>query len=344
MSDMLNPEAKLPANMFDKPDMASSREGFGKGVVEAGKLDERVVVLSADLAESTQAHHFQKAFPERFVQVGVAEQNLATVAAGMANYGKIPFITSYATFSPGRNWEQIRTTIAINNVPVKICGMHAGILTGADGATHQALEDLAMMRAMPNMIVISPCDAEEGRKATLAAAKNGKPTYMRYAREKTPILTTFETPFEIGKAIVFWKTNPKTFKSDLNGRKMDVVIFTTGPLSYLALNAVRELEKENISCTVVNVHTLKPLDEETVVREAAVSSAVVTYEEHQVRGGLGGAIAELLAKELPKPIEMIGLQDRFGQSGDAKDLIKEYNLDVPDIIVAAKKAISRAIK
>jgi len=327
---MLNPEAKLAANIFDKPDTASSREGFGKGVVEAGKLDERVVVLSADLAESTQAHLFQKEFPERFIQVGVAEQNLATVAAGMANYGKIPFFTSYATFSPGRNWEQIRTTIAINNVHAVCCGMHAGILTGPDGATHEALEDLAMMRALPNMIVISPCDAEEGRKATLAVAKCGKPAYLRFAREKMPTLTTKETPFEIGKAIVFWKSE-----------KPQVTIFTTGPLSFLTLNAVRELEKENISATVVNVHTLKPLDEETVVREASLSGAVVTYEEHQMIGGLGGAISECLGRNAPMPIEMVGIQNRFGQSGTAMELVKEYKLDVPDIIAAAKKAIRR---
>ncbi len=343
---MINPDAKLNPNIFaEKPDVASSREGFGKGSVEAGQADERVVVLSADLTESTQADKFQKTFPDRSIQVGVAEQNLATVAAGMANYGKIPFITSYATFSPGRNWEQIRTTIAINDVPVKICGMHAGILTGPDGATHQALEDLAIMRTMPNMIVISPCDAEEGRKATIAAAKNGKPTYLRFAREKTPVLTTAETPFEIGKAIVFWDSLKRMPLSEKGASfSSSVTIFTTGPLSYITLHAARELEKENIAVTVVNIHTLKPLDEETILREAKLSGAVVTYEEHQVNGGLGGAIAELLGKYAPMPIEMIGIQNRFGQSGEAKELIKEYGLDVPDVIAAAKRAISRATK
>lgn len=330
---MFHPDAKLSEKLFDTPDMASSREGFGKGVVEAGRADERVVVLSADLTESTQAHHFEKEFPHRTIQVGVAEQNLATVAAGMANYGKIPFFTSYATFSPGRNWEQIRTTIALNNVPAICCGMHAGILTGPDGATHEALEDLAMMRALPNMIVISPCDAEEGRKATIALAKNVKPAYIRFAREKTPVLTTAETPFEIGKAIVFWKSESP-----------QVTIFTTGPLSYLTLHAARELEKESIGVTVVNIHTLKPLDEETVLRESASSGAVVTFEEHQVIGGLGGAIAECLSKNSPLPVEMVGIQNRFGQSGNANDLIKEYKLDVPDIVAAAKRAIARKIK
>jgi transketolase len=338
---MLNPDAKLDANLFEKPTMASSREGFGKGVVEAGKADERVVVLSADLSESTQAHHFQKEFPERFVQVGVAEQNLATVAAGMANYGKIPFFTSYATFSPGRNWEQIRTTIALNNVPAVCCGMHAGLLTGPDGATHQALEDLAMMRALPNMIVISPCDSEEGRKAVIAIAKSGKPAYLRFAREKTPVLTTAETPFEIGKAVVFWRSDLQKFGGQTSNK---VAIFTTGPLSYLTLHAARELEKESIAVTVINVHTLSPLDTDTIVREASNAGAVVTFEEHQLSGGLGGAVAECLAKNAPLPIEMVGVQNRFGQSGGAKDLIKEYKLDVPDIVAAAKKAISRAKK
>src|SRR3989338_8943690 len=200
---MLNPDAKLAANIFDTPAVQTTREGFGRGVVEAGEADERVVVLTADLAESTYAHYFQEKFPERFVQVGVAEQNMATVAAGMANYGKIPFFTSYATFSPGRNWEQIRTTIAINNVPAIVCGMHAGVSVVPDGATPQALEDIAMMRALPRFTVISACDAEEGRKATAAAAKLGSPVYMRFAREKSQIMTTGETPFEIWKVRSF---------------------------------------------------------------------------------------------------------------------------------------------
>lgn len=328
---MINSDAKLAANIFEKPDMASTREGFGKGVVEAGKADERVVVLTADLAESTQAHHFQKAFPERFIQVGVAEQNMATVAAGMANYGKIPFFTSYAAFSPGRNWEQIRTTIALNDLHAIVCGMHAGISVGPDGATHQALEDMALMRAMPKFTVISACDAEEGRKATLAAAKLGKPVYMRFGREKTPMMTTAETPFEIGKAQMFWK-----------GEKPQVAIFGTGPLVHNALLAAQQLEKEGITVTITNVHTLKPLDE-AIVTIAKEAGAVVTVEEHQVHGGLGGAIAELLAKNAPTPIEFIGMQDKFGQSGEAKELIEHYEMGVSHIVVAAKKVIQRKI-
>lgn len=340
---MLNPEALLDNDILTNPKMAATREGFGKGVVEAGKSDERVVVLTADLAESTQADKFQKAFPDRFVQVGVAEQNLVTVASGMAVYGKIPFCTSYAAFNPGRNWEQIRTTIALNNVPVVVCGMHAGLLTGPDGATHQMLEDIAMMRTMPNMIVLSPCDAEEGRKATLAAAKCGKPVYMRFARDKTPQLTTTETPFEIGKAIVLWRTPVNSLQSTVDS-KNKVTIFATGALTYKAVIAARELEKENIAVTVVNIHTIKPIDEETIVREAQASGAVVTYEEHQVHGGMGSAVAEVLARKCPVPMEFVGMQDKYGQSGNPEELIEHYEMSVKHIVVAAKKAIARATK
>lgn len=326
----MNPDARLAANMFEGASFASTREGFGKGVVEAGQADSRVVVLTADLAESTNAHHFQKTFPERFVQVGVAEQNLATVAAGMANYGKIPFFTSYAAFSPGRNWEQIRTTIALNNVPAVCCGMHAGLQTGPDGATHQMLEDLALMRAMPNMIVISPCDAEEGRKATLAAARAGRPVYLRFAREKTPVMTTPETPFEIGKAQVFYKAESPV-----------VAMFGTGPVLHNALLAARALGQEGINVSVTNVHTLKPLDNGTIVREAKAAGAVVAVEEHQVHGGLGGAIAECLGRDAPMPMEFVAVQDRFGQSGEAKELIEYYGLGAGHIAESVKKVIAR---
>src|SRR3989344_4028066 len=327
---MINPDAHLRPDLWEAKAKASTREGFGKGVVEAGKLDGRVVVLTADLSESTNAHLFQKEFPERFIQVGVAEQNMITVASGLAISGKIPFSTSYAVFSPGRNWEQIRTTIAINNVPVKVCGMHAGLQTGPDGATHQALEDIALMRAMPNMIVISPCDAEEGRKATLAAAKNSLPTYLRFARDKTPVMTTPETPFEIGRAQVFWKSkNP------------GVVVFATGPLLHNALLAARELEEKGTGTAVVNVHTIKPLDKETIVSLAREAGSAVTVEEHQITGGLGGAIAEVLARECPTPIEFVGVQDKFGQSGEPKELLEFYGLGVSHVTEAIKKALAR---
>jgi transketolase len=328
---MINPDAKLAANIFEKPETAPTRDGFGKGSVEAGKADPRVVVLSADLEESTRAEWFHKEFPDRFVEMGVAEQNMATVAAGMANYGKVPFITSYAAFSPGRNWEQIRTTIALNNVPVIVCGMHAGVSVGPDGATHQMLEDMALMRAMPNMIVISACDAEEARKASVAAAKCGKPVYMRFGREKTSVMTTTETPFEIGKVQIFW--SPQT-------RTSDVLVCATGPLVHNALLAAQQLEKENVQVTVVNVATIKPLDP-AIIEIAKSAGAVVTVEEHQVNGGLGSAIAELLAKNAPVPIEMVGMQNEFGQSGTPVELVEHYKMDSKGIIDAVKKVVGR---
>jgi transketolase len=327
---MLIQDAKLAANIFDAPAQAATRDGFGKGLVEAGDADVRIVALSADLTESTRVEEFKKKFPERFVEVGVAEQNMATVAAGMANYGKLPFITSYAAFSPGRNWEQIRTTIALNDVPVIVCGMHAGVSVGPDGATHQMLEDVALMRAMPNMIVISPCDSEEGRKATLAAAKLGKPVYLRFGREKTPVMTTAETQFEIGKANLLY-----------GGDTSECAIFATGALVYNALLAAKQLESEGVMVSVTNIHTIKPLDRETIVREAKRAGSVVTVEEHQIHGGLGSAIAEVLAEEAPTPIEFIGVRDMYGQSGEPKELIEHYGMGVSHIIAAVKKAAAR---
>jgi len=328
---MLNKQAKLSDNILtDAIEMKPTRDGFGLGSIEAGKKDERVVVLSADLAESVRAEWFQKEFPDRYIEVGVAEQNLATVAAGLANYGKIPFFTSYAAFSPGRNWEQIRTTIALNDVPAKVCGMHAGVQTGPDGATHQMLEDIAIMRAMPNMIVVVPADSEEGRKATFEAAFNGKPTYLRFGREKMPVMTTDDTPFQIGKAYYLWKAE-----------KPDVGIIGCGPLLYEALRAAKALEDEGTSVSVLNSHTVKPLDEETVLELAKTAGALVTVEEHQVIGGLGSAVAEFLAKKHPTPIEFIGMQDEFGQTGTAAQLIKHYKLDSAAIAEATKKVKNR---
>jgi transketolase len=328
---MLNPDAKLTDKMFaDDVPMAATRDGFGKGSIEAGKKDERVVVLSADLSESTRADWFQKEFPDRYIEVGVAEQNLATVGAGLANYGKIPFLTSYAAFSPGRNYEQIRTTIALNNVPAKVCGMHAGVQTGPDGATHEMLEDVSLMRALPNMIVVVPGDAEEGRKATYDAAFNGKPTYLRFMREKMPVFTTAETPFEIGKAYYLWKP-----------AKPEVAIIGCGSLLYEALKAAKQLESEGISVSVVNSHTVKPLDEATILDAATQAGAVVTVEEHVINGALGGAVAEFLARSRPTPMEFIGMHDVFGQSGTAWDLIKHYKLDAPAIVEAVKKVKGR---
>ena len=326
----MNPEMKLRADLFEGAAQEPTRNGFGKGLVEAAEKDERIVALCADLTESTRMEEFSKKFPTRFVEVGVAEQNLATLGSGFAAYGKIPFITSYATFSPGRNNEQIRTTISLNNVPVKIVGSHAGVSVGPDGATHQALEDIALMRVQPNMTVLSPCDAEEARKATLAAAAYRGPVYIRLAREKTPLMTTTESPFEFGKANVLWRSDAP-----------QVVLCATGPLVFNALCAARDLEKEGVAVTVINVHTIKPLDTETLVCEARAAGAMVTVEEHQVAGGLGSAIAEALAQEAPMPQEFIGVKDRFGQSGTTAELYKEYKLTAADIVEAAKRAIAR---
>ncbi len=331
---MINTDAKLVENLFDPKTIgqAPTRDGFGKGVVEAGEKDSRVVVLCADLAESTRAHWFREKFPNRYIEIGVAEQNLATVASGLANYGKIPFITSYAVFSPGRNNEQIRTTISLNNVPVKIAGAHAGVSVGPDGATHQALEDMALMRVQPHMTVIYPCDAEEARKATFAAAFYAGPVYLRFAREKTPVMTTAVTPFEIGRAYTAWESkDPK------------VAIIACGPLVYNALVAAKDLEGEGIGTVVINNHTIKPMDRAAILAAAKKTGAVVTVEEHQIAGGMGSAVAEILAQEYPVPIEFVGVRDRFGQSGEPAELLKEYGMDVAAIVSAVKKVIARKV-
>ncbi|MFA6158092.1 MAG: transketolase C-terminal domain-containing protein [Candidatus Paceibacterota bacterium] len=330
---MLSPSQKLNPKLFDKDvEQVPIRKGFGLGLLAAGEADDNVVGLCADLTDSTQMNLFRDKFPKRFVQMGVAEQNLATVASGMAAMGKIPFITSYAMFSPGRNWEQIRTTIAYNDVPVKIVGSHAGISVGPDGGTHQAIEDIALMRAMPNMTVISPCDSIEARKATLATAKTDKPVYIRLIRDKTPVMTTDASPFAIGKA--------QTFFEPITG-KPDVAIIATGALVHKALVAARELEREKIGVRVINLATIKPLDEEAIVRAAKEAGAIVTAEEHQVAGGMGSAVAELLAAKCPVPIEFIGVHDRFGQSGTPSELVEHYGMGSSHIKAAAKAAIAR---
>lgn len=328
---MINPKVKLSPKIFEKDvEEQPTRQGYGEGLVEAGEKDEKVVVLCADLTESTKSHLFKAKFPERFIEVGVAEQGMATIAAGMANYGKIPFISSYAAFSPGRNWEQIRTTIALNDVPVKIAGAHAGVSVGPDGATHQMLEDIALMRAMPNMIVIYPCDALEAKKATVAAAANGKPTYLRFARENTPVFTTQDSPFEIGKAEIFWES-----------KSPQVSIIAAGPLLFEALVAAKELEKSEIEVEVINCHTIKPIDERTIIASVKKSGAVVTVEEAQIIGGLGGAVAELLSRNLPTPQEYIGMPDHFGESGQPDELLTKYHMKAKDIVDAVKKVIAR---
>lgn len=330
---MLNPEAKLNTKVFDADvEQIPIRKGFGEGLLAAGEADERVVGLCADLTESTQMHLFARKFPNRFVEIGVAEQNLASVASGMAAMGKIPFITSYAMFSPGRNWEQIRTTICYNDRPVKIAGSHAGISVGPDGGTHQAIEDMTIMRVVPKMVVISPCDSIEARKATLAAAKTNSPTYIRLAREKTPIMTTVETPYEIGRAQIFWQPAAGA---------PDVLMIATGALVHKALKVARALETEKIGVTVLNIATVKPLDVSTILRLAGEAKAVVTIEEHQIAGGLGSAVAEALAEALPTPIEFVGVRDRFGQTGTPDELIEHYGMGESHMNDAIHRVLKR---
>ena len=334
---MISSKAKLSSKVFKKDiEKVPTRNGYGEGLVVAGEKDRNVVVLCADLTESTRSEYFKEKFPERFVEVGVAEQLLATVAAGMATYGKIPFISSYAVFSPGRNWEQIRTTAALNDVPVKIAGAHAGISVGPDGATHQALEDIALMRVIPNMIVIAPADSIETKKAVIEATKNGKPTYIRFAREATPVFTTEDTPFEIGKAEILWDS----LLPDANG----VAIIACGPLVYEALLAAKELGKEKVGTIVINNHTIKPIDEKKIIDIAKKCGAVVTVEEHQVNGGMGSTVAEVLARNHPVPMEFVGMPDSFGESGKPEELLEKFKMTPHDIVEAAKKAIKRKIR
>lgn len=328
---MLNPDLKLNENLFDeKVEQVPIRQGFGEGLLAAGEKNLQVVGLCADLTESTKMNLFADKFPNRFIQLGVAEQNLASVASGLAAMGKIPFISSYAMFSPGRNWEQIRTTICYNDRPVKIAGSHAGVSVGPDGGTHQAIEDIAITRVIPRMMVLSPCDATEAKKATEASANTGTPVYIRLAREKTPVMTTKATPFEISKAQVYWQSD-----------KPQVGIVATGALLHKALMAAKELEGKGIEVEVMNLSTIKPLDEKTLVTFAKKSGKIITVEEHQIRGGTGSAVAECLVKEFPVPIEFIGVDDQFGQSGTPDELIEHYGMGTKSIIKAVNKILKR---
>jgi transketolase len=306
--------------------MEPIRAGFGRGLVAAGEANDRIVALCADLTDSTKMSDFKAAFPDRFIEMGVAEQNLVTVASGLARAGRIPFTSSYAAFSPGRNWEQIRTTIALNDQPVKIIGSHAGVSVGPDGATHQMLEDIALMRVLPNMIVIAPGDSIEADKATQAIAANGKPSYMRLAREKTPIFSTDESPFEIGKAYVLREGH-------------DITLLGTGTMTYQLLVAAKKLEENGVSAEVVHVPTIKPLDEKIILTSVRKTGRALTAEEAQMAGGFGGAVAELLGEHLPTPLKRIGMQDRFGESGDPQELIEHFGLDGISIAESAKQFI-----
>lgn len=330
---MIKEDAKLNLKIFKEDiEQKATRDGFGEGLVIAGEANSNVVVLCADITDSTRCSPFKEKFPERFIETGIAEQNMAVIAVGLALSGKIPFISSYATFSPGRNWEQIRTFIAYSNTNVNIAGAHAGISTGPDGATHQATEDLAIMRVLPNLRIFVPCDAIETKKATVAAAKIFGPDYIRFTREKTPVFTTEETPFIPGQAEIFWEsTKPKC------------LIIGCGPLVYNALLAAQDLQKEEgIHTIVLNNHTLKPLDEKKIIELAKKCRAVVTVEEHQVNGGLGGVVAEILAKRCPTPMEFIGMQDTFGESGPPNKLIEKYGMGVKAIKKAVVKVVRKA--
>ncbi len=353
---MLNPELHLNPNLFTAAqsgspssagvlslEQAPIREGLGKGLLAAAEKDDRIVGLCADLAESTKMLAFKEKFPKRFVEIGVAEQNMASVASGVAAMGKIPVITSYAMFSPGRNWEQIRTTICYNNQKVIVAGSHAGVSVGPDGGSHQAIEDIALTRVIPNMAVFAPCDAIEARKITELALTDAvsTPAYIRLAREKTPVITTENTPFDkdtLGKARAFFIPDPAKHATAQIG------IIATGSLVYNALCAAHDLENEGIAAKVLCVHSIKPLDADSVVALAQECGAIVTVEEHQIAGGFGSAIAECLVSRMahPVPIEFIGIKDTFGQSGKPEELIAHYGMDAASIKNAARKAMSRA--
>jgi transketolase len=327
---MLDTTVRLNAKLFDDDvEQVAIRKGFGDGLVCAGEADDRVVVLSGDLTDSAHAAEFKAKFPERFVELGVAEQNMASVASGMAAMGKIPFITSYAMFSPGRNWEQVRTTIAYNNQPVKIAGSHAGVSVGPDGGTHQAIEDIAIMRVIPHMTVVVPCDSVQTKKATLALSARWGPTYLRFGREKSAVFTTDETPFEVGKAQIFREGS-------------DVAIVACGILVYNALLAADALSRnDGIECRVVNNHTVKPMDEAAILDAAQSCGTIVTVEEHQKHAGMGSRVAEILAQHRPTPIEFVGVNDTFGQSGDPAELIEHYGMGVDAIVSAVHRAHQR---
>lgn len=326
----MNNKMNLVPNLFQKEKLEQkpTRNGYGEGLVELGRKNPNVVVLCADLTDSTRSGMFRQAFPERFIECGIAEQNMLGLAAGLALVGKIPFVSTYAVFCPGRNWDQLRISVAYNKANVKLTGAHAGVSVGQDGATHQGLEDMAITRCLPNMTVLAPCDALETKKATIAAGQIEGPVYLRFAREATPVFTTEKTPFKIGQAEIFQEG-------------ADAAIIACGPTVHEALLAAHDLEKDGISAAVVNNHTVKPMDEKTIIEIAKKTGAVVTAEDHQVMGGMGSAVAEVLAKNHPVPMEMIGVQDRFGESGSPEELMKEFHLVADDIKEAVKRVLKR---
>ena len=322
----------LVKNLFsDNIETKATRDGYGDGLIDAGAKDKNVVVLTGDLADSTRVAKFGEKYPERFFEVGVAEQNLMGIAAGLAIAGKIPWVSSYATFSPGRNWDQLRVSVAYSEANVKVAGAHSGLSVGPDGATHQGMEDIAITRVLPNMTVVVPADYWETRKATAALSKFTGPVYLRFAREKTPVFTTEGAPFEVGRAEILRE-----------GR--DLTIIGCGPLLYESLKAAEELDHEGISAQVINSHTIKPLDIKTISHAAAETGGVVTVEEHQVTGGLGGAVAEALGRHYPVPIEFVGMPDHFGESGEPQELLTKWGMTSREIIQKAKLVLARKVR
>jgi len=318
---------ELALDAITKPLQKPTRDGFGTGLIEAAQHNKNIVGLCADLLESTRMLEFQKQFPDRYIEMGVQEQNMAGVAAGLAQEGLIPFITSYATFSPGRNWDQVRVSICYNKANVKIIGAHAGISVGPDGATHQALEDIAITRVLPNLTVIAPCDTLETHRATIAAANMEGPVYIRFTREASPIVTTPQTAFEIGKAYVVKEGK-------------DVAIISTGPQLYDALLASEMLSHENITCTVIHCPTIKPLDSQTILEATKDVRGIITIEEHQIAGGFGSAICELMSEKNPKKVIRIGMKDSFGESGKPKELLIKYGITIKELLDAAHSLTS----
>lgn len=321
--------SNLNPKLFDKDvQQAGTRDGYGQALMELGESNKNVVVLTADLAESTRVEEFGKKFPERFIECGVAEQNMMGIAAGLALSGKIPYVSSYAVFSPGRSWDQLRVSVCYSKANVKVAGAHTGISVGPDGATHQALEDIGIVRVLPNIVVEVPCDAIEAKKTTLASAEHKGPFYFRFGRDKTPIITTEETPFEVGKATVLKDGD-------------DATIVACGPLVYQSLLAAKQLEEKGINVRVINNHTIKPIDTLTLAKAAKETGAIVTVEEHQVMAGMGSAVAEVLAKNYPVPIEFIGMQDTFGESGAPVELYEKYGMSVDAIFKAVENVLKK---
>lgn len=306
----------------------STRDGFGVALSELGKTNPDVVALCADLTGSLKMGDFAKAHPERFFQAGIAESNMMGMAAGLATGGKIPFTGTFANFSTARVYDQVRQSIAYSKKNVKICASHAGLTLGEDGATHQTLEDIGLMKMLPNMTVINPCDYNQTRAATLAIAEHEGPVYLRFGRPSWPNFTPAEQSFEIGKALCIKEGH-------------DVSIFATGHMVWIAIQAADELAKQGVSAEVINIHTIKPLDEEAVIASAKKTACVVTAEEHSIHGGLGDSIAQCLGRNFPVPIEMIAVNDTFGESGKPLELLKKYGLDTPDLVKAAIKSMNR---